>query len=213
MRSGCVASEAGIEAAGIEDAIRVEGALQPLVDRAQRRRAAARTRRPTCRGRGTAWRGRRRRPPPRGPAPPAATVASQRWAPCHSISSSPARPSSGAVGGSDRRQRAASWCSIASLAATKNSSRVVAQALPERVGGGRRRSASPPSWRQRRLDRGRGAAQAQHQVAVPPGAGIERQRLAAPGVQRGQRLGRLHVEAQRRLGFRPSAAPSATPGR
>jgi hypothetical protein len=50
-------------------------------------------------------------------------VTSQRWPPCHSISSSPARPSSGAVGGSDRRQRAPSRCSIASRAATKNSSR------------------------------------------------------------------------------------------
>jgi hypothetical protein len=41
--------------------------------------------------------------------------------------------------------------------------------------------ASPPSAAQGRFHRGARAGQAQHQHAVPPGAGRQRQRLAAPG--------------------------------
>ena len=147
-------------------------------------------------------RSRGRRPPPRrrAPARPAARSTSQRCAPCHSISSSPARPSSGAVCGSDRRQSAASWCSIASSAARKNGS--VWSRRPCQNGPAAAASivvaAEPP---RRRVDRGRRAAQAHDQVAVPPRARVERQRLGAPGVQRGERLGRLHVEAQRRFGL------------
>ncbi len=91
LHSRRLSSQTRIEAAGIEDALGIERALQPLVDRGSGG-AAARTRRPTCRARETRSRGRRPPPRPRAPAPPAARCASQRWAPCHSISSSPARP-------------------------------------------------------------------------------------------------------------------------
>ena len=52
-----------------------------------------------------------------------------------------------------------------------------------------------------RVDRRHRALQAQHQRAVPPGAGVERQRLAGPGVELRDRRCLRHLEAQR--GRRP----------
>ncbi len=167
--------------------------------------SAARTRRPTCRAcERVAW------PPAAAAASvPAArqAVASQRWAPCHSTSSSPARPSTGAVCGSDRRHRVASW-SIASSAATKNGSvwsrRPCQKAAPRRPG----RLAAEP--RHAFATAAARAAQAHDQAAVHHALASSGSGRRAPAVQLGERFPRLAVEAQRRLGRRAGSTLSET---
>jgi hypothetical protein len=61
---------------------------------------------------------------------------------------------------------------------------------------------SPPSAFKGRLHRRGGARQAQHQHAVPPGAGRQRQRLAAPLVEAADGAGLVGFEAQRHGGHR-----------
>ena len=170
-------SQVGVEPAGVEEAVGVEGdAFKPLVDalRSGADTGANASRRP-CRRRGTAvaWpptarRGLAQRAPARrAGAPPSAAP------PPHSTSCSPGRARGG--GGLRHGQAPQRGATLhrAVAAPMKNSSLMVPQALPEAGGQRCASTGSPPSRAPGpHCTAARRAGQAQHQHAVPPGAGV-----------------------------------------
>ena len=192
-------TEARVQAAAVEDAVRIECALEALVDRRERRRQRREHAGATCRGakqrRVAADRRGRARSSAAGSA-----VRSQRCAPCHSISSSPARPSSGAVGGSDRRHRVGVLVLDRLVGGDEERIGVVAQAPPERVArrprSARRRARSAASHR------GRARRAGARSGCRSTTRWLERQRLRRPTrASAPARRSGVHVEAQRRLGL------------
>ena len=168
-----------VQAAGVEDAGRVECGLQSSVDRRQRGRqrmehaqrlvAAAEQRRVAAGGRDAR----------RGSSPPAASDAhpAQRRRPTRPALA----PRSSGRGGRAARRGA----TAAPVAGRKN--RAPARAARPRAARPRA-PGSPPILRVRGLHAGRGAGQAHVERAVAPGGGRDRQRLAAPLVARLDRL-------------------------
>ena len=142
--------------------MRIEFGLEPLLDGQQRRRAADRRPRRTCRPPGTAWHGRR------GSRAHARSLAGIGARACVEASAArrPTRPAARRRGRHAARSTSpkAARAGSAARAAAKNGMRVVADAAPEgRVVGRppRRRCSSPP-----RVDRRRRPRQAHREPAA-----------------------------------------------